>query len=180
MKIICKVKDYYDYLTGIYGIDEQIIYDRRDCDVPTHPEIIKGMKLNHWSSLDKLDEHYVLEVGYHQYLFKINREGEFAKWELLKRFTVGKKIADAPIALIRVSYMKYHGNDDLKYGSVCTNPILKDTWIPSCIPAQEIYELVYEYLISEREPNINDNRTDIQKLESKGFDKKISFRHPIK
>jgi hypothetical protein len=29
MKIISKYKDYYDYLTGIYGIDDKIILDRR-------------------------------------------------------------------------------------------------------------------------------------------------------
>jgi hypothetical protein len=34
-------------------------------------------------------------------------------------------------------------------------------------------------LISVREPQIIDNRDDVQKLESKGFDKKTSFRNPI-
>jgi len=29
MKLLTKHKDYYDYLQGIYGIDEKIIYDRR-------------------------------------------------------------------------------------------------------------------------------------------------------
>lgn len=29
MKLISKYKDYYDYLQGIYGIDEKIVYDRR-------------------------------------------------------------------------------------------------------------------------------------------------------
>lgn len=28
MKIISKYKDYYDYLSGIYGIDEKIVLDR--------------------------------------------------------------------------------------------------------------------------------------------------------
>jgi len=30
MKILTKIKDYYDYLQGIYGIDELVVYDRRD------------------------------------------------------------------------------------------------------------------------------------------------------
>ncbi len=30
MKIISKVKDYYDYLSGINGIDPLVVYDRRD------------------------------------------------------------------------------------------------------------------------------------------------------
>lgn len=31
MKIISKIKDYYDYLQGIYGIDDLVVYDRRNC-----------------------------------------------------------------------------------------------------------------------------------------------------
>ena len=30
MKIIDRNKDYYDYLQGIYGMDELVVYDRRD------------------------------------------------------------------------------------------------------------------------------------------------------
>jgi hypothetical protein len=30
MKIISKYKDYYDYLVGIYGVDEKLILDRTD------------------------------------------------------------------------------------------------------------------------------------------------------
>src|ERR1019366_5578082 len=30
MKIISKYKDYYDYLQGVYGVDEKIIYERID------------------------------------------------------------------------------------------------------------------------------------------------------
>ena len=47
------------------------------------------------------------------------------------------------------------------------------------IPAEEVYNNVYDYLIANREPDIQDNRNDIQKLESHGFDKKTSFRNPI-
>ncbi len=30
MKIISKFKDYYDYLVGVYGIDEKLILDRTE------------------------------------------------------------------------------------------------------------------------------------------------------
>lgn len=30
MRIISKFKDYYDYLQGIYGVDEKLILDRTD------------------------------------------------------------------------------------------------------------------------------------------------------
>ena len=32
MKIISPYKDYYDYLSGIYGVDPKIVLDRRDHD----------------------------------------------------------------------------------------------------------------------------------------------------
>lgn len=37
MKILTsrKNKDYYDYLTGIYGIDEKVVFDRRQFTVLT-------------------------------------------------------------------------------------------------------------------------------------------------
>lgn len=44
------------------------------------------------------------------------------------------------------------------------------------IPAQEAYDNIYNYLISLKEPKIEDKRSDIDKLISKGFDKKTSFR----
>ena len=37
MKIIDNKKDYYDYLSGIYGIDNLIVYDRRG-SVPISPD----------------------------------------------------------------------------------------------------------------------------------------------
>lgn len=34
MKLISKgKKDYYDYLTGVYGIDEDVVYDRSESHV---------------------------------------------------------------------------------------------------------------------------------------------------
>ena len=44
------------------------------------------------------------------------------------------------------------------------------------IPAQEAYDNIYNYLIFLKEPKIEDKRSDIDKLISKGFDKKTSFR----
>ena len=39
MKIIDNKKDYYDYLSGVYGIDNLIVYDRRG-SVPINPDCI--------------------------------------------------------------------------------------------------------------------------------------------
>lgn len=64
-----------------------------------------------------------------------------------------------------------------KYGDYKENPILEGTWIPSMIPATEVWNNITDYLLSIKEPPIVDNRTDIQHLESHGFDKKTSFRN---
>jgi hypothetical protein len=75
-------------------------------------------------------------------------------------------------ALARVGYIK--PNRD---GNYIENPILDGTWIPSLIPAEEVWNNISDYLLSIKEPNIVDNRTDIQHIEAAGFDKKISFRN---
>ena len=64
-----------------------------------------------------------------------------------------------------------------KYGDYKENPILDGTWIPSLIPAEEVWNNITDYLLSIKEPVITDNRTDVQHLESHGFDKKTSFRN---
>ena len=64
-----------------------------------------------------------------------------------------------------------------KDGNYEENPILEGTWIPSFIPAEEVWNNITDYLLSIKEPEIIDNRTDVQYLESHGFDKKSSFRN---
>ena len=64
-----------------------------------------------------------------------------------------------------------------KNGNYKENPILDGTWIPSIIPAEEVWNNITDYLLSIKEPPIIDNRTDVQHLESHGFDKKTSFRN---
>ena len=192
MKIICKVKDYYDYLSGINGIDEQIVYDRRNFEEPFDYLFKSPRKFyNHYFEETEDTNFILLEIGNMHYLFRTheyvtNRNiDEFYKKEhkLVYKYKTDKKFSDVPVAMVRVNtYTDRTGKVIIrgKFGGIINNPILINTWIPTYIPANEIYELVYEYLISEREPKINDNRTDVEKLEAKGFDKKISFRHPIK
>lgn len=56
-------------------------------------------------------------------------------------------------------------------------PILKDTFIPKIIPAEEVYNNIYNYLLYMKEPKVVDMRTNKQKIEGKGFDYKESFRN---
>lgn len=54
--------------------------------------------------------------------------------------------------------------------------ILKDTFIPKHISPEQAYYSIYDYLLSEKEPVVIDTRSDLQKIDSHGFDRKISFR----
>ena len=62
MKIISKFKDYYDYKVAEYGIDENLIYDRR---LP--PEVGMSLPQRSWLTFDDPTEdealHSALYVG---------------------------------------------------------------------------------------------------------------------
>ena len=62
------------------------------------------------------------------------------------------------------------------YDSVSfSNPILSS--LPLLVlPAEKVFEQVHEFLLSLNDKSITDSRTDVQKLESAGFDKITSFR----
>lgn len=74
--------------------------------------------------------------------------------------------------LAKVGYIR--PNND---GGFVENPIMDGTWIPSLIPAEEIWNNITDFLLSIKEPPFIDSRNDIQLLESYGFDKKTSFRN---
>ena len=217
MKIIDSKKDYYDYLSGIYGIDDKIVFDRRnssvlktneydvnfgcglyyfsderDDDKPRKQEIrwIKDDTKRGWKYKKKKVlvgqlYYFVLEVGYYHYYFEIERykeDGIFNKnIYLLSEQKVDKKLSDEPLSIIPCYLtIKYSTNtNSWRYYTDrrCDNPILINTFIPKYIPSEDIWNRIYEYLSSLKDIQVNDNRTDEQKLESAGFDKKTSFRN---
>ena len=75
-------------------------------------------------------------------------------------------------AVAKVGYIAPDKNGDYN-----ENPIMDGTWSPSFIAAEEVWNNITDYLLSIKEPEIIDNRTDVQHLESHGFDKKTSFRN---
>ena len=72
------------------------------------------------------------------------------------------------------SYDRYKNKD---VPDVLVNPIMAGTWIPSVIPAEEVWNNVTDYLLAIKEKPIVDNRTDEEHAESHGFDRKTSFRN---
>ena len=70
---------------------------------------------------------------------------------------------------------KYYDVEDKIHG--IDNPILTETWIPKFISAEDMWNMLYEYISSLNDKEFTDSRTNDQHIESAGFDKKISFRH---
>lgn len=77
MKILDKRKDYYDYLQGIYGIDELVVYDRRDsfpidvskpiCDRGTYCRDYYNANCDRWFRREILfDDEKRMEKKYYQ------------------------------------------------------------------------------------------------------------------
>ena len=259
MRIIDNKKDYYDYLAGVFGIDDHITYDRRNSTrlinktsnniserYPTgHGHCFctwkngiepksgtnmysedwdKGYKNQGWSfrkygqgylpkrsemfpgAYNVNDYFFGLVIGSVAYMFIVyrvlqNESDAEVKLvpKLLRKFVCdrSKTTSKAPIligeltynhsdipwniaykrgdefyeALAKVGYIKPNSN-----GEFVENPIMDGTWIPAFIPAEEVWNNITDFLLSIKEPPVIDNRTDIQHLESHGFDKKTSFR----
>ena len=200
MKIISSYKDYYDYLVGIYGIDPLIVLDRRNFDLPIYlnshftddycfykliigeylidfmvdnennfyfgKEILnlKGIKEYHNKfTLDFINKHYNSNNAIKLKIFK--RIIEFSIKPIKIERSFEKNIV--------IGILNNRNNEFLyKY------PILKNINVNKFINADKIYQMIYDYLtkLNLEKENIVDNRSDIEKLTSKGFDKKESFR----
>ena len=224
MKIIDNKKDYYDYLQGIIGMDEKVVYDRRgstviepseyyNFDYPIDYDLFFSkkpfkcdkpkQKKEKWTSrrknlscdrvspawqrtkniyVEEGDFYYLLlEVGYHEFIFEVERYlDEDGKVKLdtsivkTKTLTKKDKRSEAPLFI----GIMYYGYSYLPYLSKKhDNPILAKTWIPKFIPAEDMWNMLYEYISSLNDKDFVDTRTNDQHIESHGFDKKISFRH---
>lgn len=206
MKIIDNKKDYYDYVSGVNGIDPLAVYDRRGSVAIDMDSPYIGGNLDFWFGKEyynnrhtylrqyngTLSDGYILEVGYVQYLFMVRRKeadagGMTLEPELLEKRRVEVKAGDAPLVLIPAKYHhfdykiwkrldkpEFRPNSDKN--THINNPILAKTYIPSFIPAEEIWNEICSYLLSVREKPFVDNRGDVEKAESHGFDRKTSFR----
>lgn len=205
MKIIGKYKDYYDYIQGKYGIDEDVILDRRNFvwDVPAtyKPFNPDPYVLYRFRGLKEYSYEVLLQTGFVQYLIEVqhNLDGTNIP-TLVKKFESEVNIGSCPVLLMppEITYcisgafyreLKDYNLDDIKSIKRAFEkgksellrstklPILKDTFIPKIIPAEEVYNNIYNYLLYMKEPKVVDTRTNKQKIEGKGFDYKESFRN---
>lgn len=206
MKIIDNKKDYYDYLQGIYGQDPKAIYDRRGSFAFVKeylPDIFRNDQLfskENFGILGYIGHIYVIAgrkvfvISYYnnlkQKLIKligsrdIIRETEIPL--ILNFYNVSSIQSNSPIKGSEDLYTPYFLNntnhlyehDIVGYSKKyrIDNPILQSIGL-TCIPADEIFLSIQDFLLSLNEKETIDDRTDIQKIESAGFDKKISFKN---
>ena len=204
MYIVDKNRDYYDYLSHIYGLDKGIIFDRRGSINITDKDIYNILYVNYRY---KRDHFILLEVGNVQYLiqvfnfkYKITFYGtEFISYsmKMMYIFKNNTHYFDIPMSIRRVQVKYYYGKDWKKKKYVLNDnfndiviikndkplklPILSKTKITSLIDAHDIWNELQIYISSlDNDKDVSIPMTDIEKAELHGFDKKFSFRHPVK
>ena len=224
MIIIDNKKDYYDYISGIYGIDDLIVYDRRG-SIALNSESVLLHGMDYYFSSKTLAEdkpltekrywelnsivrhreakatkyrykktwkegevyHFILEVGYTHYRFEVERwiidskhENTHVEYRLIDTIKdVQKRYSNVPMCIIlcQTQYWQVPNEGRWKETHRIENPILTGTFITKIVPPSNIWQALYEYLSSLKDKPFTDTRTDVQKLESAGFDKKTSFRN---
>ena len=200
MKIISSYKDYYDYLVGIYGVDPLIVLDRRNFDSSIYLnnyftdnysfykliigeyliDFVVNTENNFYFGKDVLNLKGVKEYHNKFTLDFINKHYNLDNAIKLKSFKRIIEFSVKPVKIERsfekdivIGILNNRNN-----GFLYKYPILKSMNVNKFINADEIYQMIYDYLakLNLEKENIIDNRNDIEKLTSKGFDKKESFR----
>lgn len=148
---------------------------------------------------------FMLEIGTTHYLFRMTsiqykktQVGYYpvkADISLLTTTKNNKHISEKEIGLIPCdryyhwffdkkgdpSYIPPSSELRLKKDNIVLNPILKDTPIPSLIPASDVWKDLSNYISSQyNDKTITIVNSDVEKAVNHGFDKVSSFRHPIK
>lgn len=199
MKIIDNKKDFYDYLAGINGIDEYVTYDRRN-SVVARKSLDGYLKpFNSLHNEPSRDYYVYLQAGEdYKKRFLVRREvtkdnikftveeydvdGELKSqkkkswmpwWVSDPYYGVDKELVSSQAPLV-LAYRETGSRWDSWH--YVKNPILVGLPLVGFLSAQDIWQAIYDYLLKMKEPEIVDTRTDEEKAESHGFDRKTSFR----
>ena len=200
MQIIDKYRDYYDWHQFEYGeVDKTATYDRRGSKIITNQDFFDYCHFDEikYNKFRNLQWHYFLkgclilfEVGRVQYI--LDYSGPI---KVKYKFNENIKLCRKPVTLIHIRIdidpfrKKIKDLDNInhikvqesEYQHAIEDAIWKETPIPSLIDSKEFYNNLENYFRSfYNDKTVEIQNTDLQKLENAGFDKKSSFRHPIK
>lgn len=188
MKIISKYKDYYDYLTGIYGVDPLLVLDRRVnnnssvqlfgtsvidvtfCNYSYHyifnpetKEVFYGSDIKNFDGFIKERTRFFKRGGL---IYDIEIKGRFTSPDKYSIYAQPTKIV-RPKVPISIS---------INRGTSINFPKLEDVCFNKIIPPKEAYIKLSEWLSSGKKDKTVDKQTDKEKILSHGFDYKKSFR----
>ncbi len=204
MYIISKFKDYYDYLVGIYGIDEKLVLDRTEFTItptfyPGTDELVKificGYQVDalykdgKFYYTDDIEQFETKKKTGRWFWRNTNHEDSYTLYlngsrhatpALKKPYKLNVEndvntIFNCPILISRGLYLsettglKHQGLSFTKF------PILKDYNFSSIFTPEEVWQMIYDFL--SRSVDIPNTQTDKEKIISKGFDIKHSFRN---
>jgi len=207
MKIISKYKDYYDYLQGIYGVDNMKVLDRRSDNPYTKLETIVDSnkdRVYHYifAICDELyDVFYRNGILYHTYdeyvklcnlhsenitisyknqRYEYNNNNRYGSihiskdiWDELQGRKININSKKRNPILVYEEPMKFIRNYDYN-----DNVILSDFKFIKKLDAKSIYTKLDTFLgWLHDNPEIKSVITNDEKIKSKGFDIKKSFRH---
>lgn len=195
MKIISNYKDYYDYLAGTFGVDPKIVYERQlgykltETDKPQYHEskeyelyvlgkyyMVVIHKEQVYITIPELTELYesnILSDSLNNALKGFLKED--TKWWMggtRKNIEVHRaseiNLKDGRPVLMQDTSYDWRAKKYLV-------PRLKDFNFHKILSPEEIYLQLTDWL-SYKEPEIITKPEDMSRFESKGFDKRTSFR----
>lgn len=198
MYILSKYKDYYDYLTGIYGVDPKLILDRREGFIHEigkyEYQSKESYKINLIICGRRIEGYrYQNKIYYGQDLIQFkNKENSKSIFRKVNypHITIEKEkfrgkyevqLALEPIEGFDIINKQYNCPILIEKGlnNYEKFPKLEELNLASFIPAEQLYQWLSQWLAHQidEQQNIKSNLTNIEKIENKGFDKIKSFRN---
>ena len=209
MYIVDRNKDFYDYLSHIYGVDKNIVFDRRGSLRITDDALVFDYRNS--------EDHKLLfiEIGEAHYLIKLSNlkfkkdlllsifEVKSFDIEILHKYNTAPNQFGSPISIhaadnyrwLEWNWRSWRNKQPFKinipsFDEVIrytkdndTNiilPILQNTSLTKVLDATTVWVEIQTYISSlDNDRDIDLNTTDKEKAIIHGFDEK-SFRHPIK
>ena len=201
MRIIDKNKDYYDYLRCY---DDDVVFDRRGSYILTNQDIcdlwcgfhenfsdkylLLQVGYSYWLMIAKCESTAVSCTNAPQCidysLELVDYWKDYNHFDNLHFGTVDKHFS-AEYLFSKKWDWKSNLIDEIKRGNYeykkdftksYSNLIFRNIKIPSVVIADDLYNAFDEYFSHLKDDVKVDNMTDIEKVESHGFNKKTSFR----
>jgi hypothetical protein len=179
-----------NYLVEFVVYNHKIYYGEQIKNIP-HYSIIEGKTMRPYY-VDSIENSYgmkfsqLVECGYFEIGFLENVYGSKRQrvnsFSILSKPVKTKRPKDLPDDIV-IALGKHGANyTNIGYCGICHYPKLSDLSLGKMVKPEEVYQMIVDYLSEQKskaEQHI-DLRTNVQKIEGKGFDKKTSFRPNMK